>query len=518
MQFQKKYLIVTLLILSGFVFTVGSASAQQKNLPNILVIMGDDIGWFNISAYNLGTMGYKTPNIDRIGKEGAMFTDYYGQQSCTAGRAAFITGQTPFRTGLTKVGLPGADIGIRPQDPTIAELLKPLGYMTGQFGKNHLGDRDEFLPTNHGFDEFFGNLYHMNAEEEPENPDYPKDPAFLKRFGPRGVLKSTADGKVENTGPLTTKRMETIDEEFLKATLDFIDRAHKANKPFLVWFNTTRMHVFTHLKPSSQGKTGLGIYPDGMVETDGHVGQLLKKLDDLKIANNTIVIYTTDNGAEVFTWPDGGTTPFRGEKDTNWEGGWRVPCVIRWPGVIKPGTIYNDITSAEDWFPTLVAAAGVPDVKEKLLKGYKAGTKSFKVHLDGYNLLPAFKGEAKEWPRKEFFYFSDDGNLLAMRYDRWKFTFAMQMAKGMAVWTAPFIPGRAPMLTDLRSDPFERAFDESIGFGDWAIHRMFPIVPAQQGVAKYLETFKEFPPRQRPASFSIDQVLEMMQKGMGGSK
>jgi len=517
MQFQKNYLIVTLLLLVAFVFAAGSAHAQAKP-PNILMIMGDDIGWFNISAYNLGTMGYKTPNIDRIAKEGAMFTDYYGQQSCTAGRAAFITGQTPFRTGLTKVGLPGADIGIRPQDPTIAELLKPLGYMTGQFGKNHLGDRDEFLPTNHGFDEFFGNLYHMNAEEEPENPDYPKSPAFRQRFGPRGVLKSTADGKIENTGPLTSKRMETIDEEFLKATLDFIDRAHKANKPFFVWFNTTRMHIFTHLKAASQGVTGLGVYPDGMVETDGHVGQLLKKLDDLKIANNTIVIYTTDNGAEVFTWPDGGTTPFRGEKDTNWEGGWRVPCMIRWPGVIKPGTIYNDVTSAEDWFPTLVAAAGVPDVKEKLLKGYKAGTKNFKVHLDGYNLLPAFKGEAKEWPRKEFFYFSDDGNLLAMRYNRWKFTFAMQMAKGMAVWSAPFIPGRAPMLTDLRSDPFERAFDESVGFGDWAMHRMFTIVPAQQGVAKYLESFKEFPPRQRPASFSIDQVLEMMQKGMGGSK
>jgi arylsulfatase len=358
----------------------------------------------------------------------------------------------------------------------------------------------------------------LNAEEEPENPDYPKMPEFRQRFGPRGVLKSTADGKVENTGPMTIKRMETIDEEFLTAALSFIDRAHKANKPFFVWFNTTRMHVFTHLKAASQGVTGLGVYPDGMVETDGHVGQLLKKLDDLKIANNTIVIYTTDNGAEVFTWPDGGTTPFRGEKDTNWEGGWRVPCVIRWPGVIKPGTIYNDITSAEDWFPTLVAATGVPDVKEKLLKGYRAGTKNFKVHLDGYNLLPAFKGETKEWPRKEFFYWSDDGDFLAMRYNRWKFTFAMQMAKGMAVWTTPFIFGRAPMIGDLRSDPFERAWDESIGYADWSAHRMFMFVPAQAGVAKYLETFKEFPPRQRPASFSIDQILEKMMKGGGGSK
>jgi arylsulfatase A-like enzyme len=517
MRLQRNYLIVIVLLLGAFVFAAATANAQAK-LPNILVIFGDDIGWFNISAYNHGTMGYQTPNIDRIAREGAMFTDYYGQQSCTAGRAAFITGQTPFRTGLTKVGVPGADIGIRPQDPTIAELLKPLGYMTGQFGKNHLGDRDEFLPTNHGFDEFFGNLYHMNAEEEPENPDYPKDPAFRQRFGPRGVLKSTADGKVENTGPLTTKRMETIDEEFLKATLDFIDRAHKANKPFFVWFNTTRMHVFTHLKPASQGKTGIGLYPDGMVETDGHVGQLLKKLEDLKIANNTIVIYTTDNGAEVFSWPDGGTTPFRGEKDTNWEGGFRVPCVIRWPGVIKPGTVINEITSAEDWLPTLLAAAGVPDVKEKLLKGHQAGTKTFKVHLDGYNLLPAFKGEAKGWPRKEFFYFSDDGDLMALRYDRWKFVFAEQRAVSLDVWAEPLVLLRAPKMFDLRADPFERADRESIYYKDWGIRRMFLGVPVQQGVAKYLESFKEFPPRQRPASFTIDQVMEMIMRGMAGSK
>jgi arylsulfatase A-like enzyme len=518
MQFQKKYLILTLLLLSAVVFAAGSVSAQQKNLPNILVIFGDDIGWFNISVYNHGMMGYRTPNIDRIAKEGAMFTDYYGQQSCTAGRAAFITGQTPFRTGLTKVGLPGADIGIRPQDPTIAELLKPLGYMTGQFGKNHLGDKDEFLPTNHGFDEFFGNLYHMNAEEEPEYEDYPKDPAFRQRYGPRGVLKSTADGKVENTGPLTTKRMETIDEEFLKSTLDFIDRANKANKPFFVWFNTTRMHVWTHLKPSSKGKTGLGIYADGMVETDGHVSQLLKKLEDLKIANSTIVIYTTDNGAEVCTWPDGGMTPFKGEKDTNWEGGFRVPAVIRWPGVIKPGTIINEITSAEDWLPTLLAAAGVPDVKEKLLKGYKAGAKNFKVHLDGYNLLPALKGEAKEWPRKEFIYFSDDGDLMAMRYNRWKFVFAEQRAKGMQVWSEPLVMSRIPTLYDLRADPFERTKEEAANYGDWTFRHIFVIVPAQEGMAKYLESFKEFPPRQKPASFSVDQVLEMMMKGMGGSK
>jgi len=516
MRFQKNYLVVTLLLLPVFAFAAGSAYGQAKQ-PNILVIFGDDIGWFNISAYNHGMMGYRTPNIDRIAKEGAMFTDYYGQQSCTAGRAAFITGQTPFRTGLTKVGLPGADVGIRPQDPTIAELLKPLGYMTGQFGKNHLGDRDEFLPTNHGFDEFFGNLYHMNAEEEPEHPDYPKDPVFRQKFGPRGVLKSTADGKVENTGPLTTKRMETVDEEFLRASLDFIDRAHRANKPFFVWFNTTRMHVWTHLKPASQGKTGLGIYADGMVETDGHVGQLLKKLEDLKITNDTIVIYTTDNGAEVCTWPDGGTTPFYGEKDTNWEGGFRVPAVIRWPGVIKPGTIINEITSAEDWLPTFLAAAGVPDIKEKLLKGHQAGTKNFKVHLDGYNLLPALKGEAKEWPRKEFFYFSDDGDLMALRYYRWKFVFAEQRAKGADVWAEPLVVPRIPRLIDLRTDPFERA-GESIYYKDWLFRHAFVFVPAQVGVAKFLETFKEFPPRQRPASFTIDQVLEKMMRGPGGSK
>ncbi len=518
MRFQKNYLIVPLILLTVFVFAAGAAPAQQKNLPNILVIFGDDIGWFNISAYNHGMMGYRTPNIDRIAREGAMFTDYYGQQSCTAGRAAFITGQTPFRTGLTKVGLPGADVGIRPQDPTIAELLKPLGYMTGQFGKNHLGDRDEFLPTNHGFDEFFGNLYHMNAEEEPEYDDYPKDPSFRQRFGPRGVLKSTADGKVENTGPLTMKRMETVDEEFLKSTLNFIDRAHSANKPFFVWFNTTRMHIWTHLKPGSKGKTGLGVYADGMVETDGHVGQLLKKLEDLKIANNTIVIYTTDNGAEVMSWPDGGTTPFRGEKDTNWEGAFRVPCVIRWPGVIKPGTIINEITSAEDWLPTFLAAAGVPDVKEKLLKGYQAGTKNFNVHLDGYNLLPAFRGEAKEWPRKAFIYFSDDGDLMGLRYERYKFVFSEQRAKGMQVWREPLVIGRVPGLIDLRGDPFERAFEESSYYNDWVIRRMFVIVPAQVGLAQYLESFKEFPPRQKPASFSIDQIMEKMMKGMGGSK
>ena len=518
-------LITTLLLLTAFAVS-GSAEAQAKAAapsranakpPNILVIFGDDIGWYNISAYNQGVMGYHTPNIDRIAREGAKFTDYYGQQSCTAGRAAFITGQTPFRTGLTKVGVPGADLGIRPQDPTIAELLKPQGYMTGQFGKNHLGDRDEFLPTAHGFDEFFGNLYHMNAEEEPENSDYPKNPAFRERFGPRGVLKSTADGKVENTGPLTTKRMETVDEEFLSSTLSFIDRAHAQDKPFFVWFNSTRMHIFTHLRPESKGKTGLGVYADGMVEADGHVGVLLKKLDDLKIAENTIVVYTTDNGAMVCMWPDGGTTPFRSEKDTNWEGAFRVPAVVRWPGVVKPGTVINDVTSAEDWLPTFLAAAGVPDVKEKLLKGYQAGTKSFKVHLDGYNLLPALKGEAKEWPRKEFFYFSDDGDLLAMRFNRWKFTFAEQRAEGAAVWAEPFVKLRVPKLMDLRADPFERADRSSIYYKDWVMRHAFVFVPAVAGVARFMGTFKEFPPRQKPASFTIDHVMEMMEKHQASS-
>lgn len=513
-----KVFFTWLSFVAALTFSACPAAAQTKKLPNILVIFGDDIGWFNISAYNHGVMGYQTPNIDRIAREGALFTDYYGQQSCTAGRAAFITGQTPFRTGLTKVGVPGGTVGIQPQDATIAELLKPLGYVTGQFGKNHLGDRDEFLPTNHGFDEFFGNLYHMNAEEEPENPDYPKDPAFFKRFGPRGVLKSTADGKIENTGPLNTRRMETVDEEFLHATLDFIDRATKANKPFFVWFNTTRMHIFTHLKPESQGKTGVGLYPDGMVETDGHVGQVLKKLDDLKIADNTVVVYTTDNGAMSCMWPDGGTTPFRGEKDTNWEGAFRVPCVVRWPGVIKPGAVINEITSAEDWLPTFLAAAGVPDIKEKLLKGYQVGAKNFKLHLDGYNLLPAFKGEVQQWPRKDFFYFSDDGAFLAMRHDRWKFVFSEQRAKGADVWAEPFVTLRIPKLFDLRADPFERADSESIYYRDWWFRHVFVFAPAVMGVTKYLETFKEYPPRQRPQSFNLEQVLEALMRIPPGTR
>ncbi|HWC77608.1 MAG TPA: arylsulfatase [Blastocatellia bacterium] len=481
--------------------------------PNILIIWGDDIGWFNISANNNGIMGYRTPNIDRVAREGALFTDWYGQQSCTAGRAAFITGQSPIRTGLTKVGLPGANLGLQPEDPTIAEVLKPLGYVTGQFGKNHLGDRDEFLPTVHGFDEFFGNLYHLNAEEEPDNPDYPKDPEFKKKFGPRGVLHCFAkpDGtqKIEDTGPLTTKRMETVDQEFLDASLKFMEKAVKDDKPFFCWWNSTRMHIWTHLKKQSVGKTGLGIYPDGMVEHDGHVGKLLNKLDELGITDNTIVMYSTDNGAEVMSWPDGGTTPFRGEKDTNWEGGWRVPCAIRWPGVIKPGTVSNEVFSHTDMLPTLAAAAGEPHVVEKLKKGLKSGKKTFKVHIDGYNLLPFLKGEVKENPRKGFLYWSDDGDLMALRVGDWKVTFMVQHAHGFDVWKKPLESLRAPDIYNLRTDPFERASeDATLFYGKWMADRTFLLVPAQAIVGEFLKTFKEFPPRQKPASFSIDDALE----------
>src|SRR5262245_51878536 len=402
--------------------TAAPAPAGAGRKPNILIIWGDDIGYWNISAYNQGMMGYKTPNIDRIAKEGALFTDWYGQQSCTAGRACFITGQSGFRTGLLKVGLPGAKEGLQARDVTIAELLKAQGYMTAQFGKNHLGDADETLPTVHGFDEFYGSLYHLNAEQEPENADYFKDPAMIKKYGTRGVIHTWAnpDGtqRIESTGPLTTKRMETIDEETTRASLEYLEKAKKANKPFFLWWNSTRMHIFTHLKKESVGKTGLGPYPDGMVEHDAMVGQLLDKLEELGLDKNTIVMYSTDNGAEEFSWPDGGTTPFRGEKATNWEGGYRVPCAIRWPGVIPPGTINNEVFSHEDMLPTLLAAAGVPDVKEKLLKGMQVGKNTFKVHLDGYNVTDALAGKAPS-PRKEFFFFNDDGSLVGLRYNQW---------------------------------------------------------------------------------------------------
>jgi arylsulfatase A-like enzyme len=506
--------------------------------PNILFIMGDDIGWANISAYNLGVMGYRTPNIDRIAKEGALFTDWYGQQSCTAGRAAFITGQSPIRTGLTKVGLPGATLGLGPEDPSIADVLKSLGNATGQFGKNHLGDRNEHLPTVHGFDEFFGNLYHLNAEEEPENPDYPKDPNFRKKFGPRGVLRCTATDKddatvdpqfgrvgkqkIENTGALGTKRMETIDEEFLAAAKDFIQRQHKAGKPWFCYFNTTRMHVFTHLKKESQGKTGLGVYPDGMVETDGHVGELLNLLDELKVADNTVVVYTTDNGAECVTWPDGGSTPFKGEKDTNWEGGFRVPCVMRWPGVIKAGTLVNDICAHEDFIPTFAAAAGDGSLVEKLKGGSTVNGKKFKVHLDGYNLLPFLKGEQKESPREEFFYWSDDGDLMALRVRQWKMAFLEQNAQvspeyPAGAWAAQFTKLRTPKMYNLRADPYERGPD-SLEYGLWLAQRMFLFVPAQAIVGRYLETFKDFPPRAKAASFTVGDAMEKITAKAGAAK
>ena len=482
--------------------------AQDK--PNILIIWGDDIGQYNISAYNMGVMGYRTPNIDRIATEGMIFTDAYGENSCTAGRSTFITGQSGFRTGLLKVGLPGADLGLQAEDPTIAEMLKPMGYATGQFGKNHLGDLDEHLPTNHGFDEFFGNLYHLNAEEEPELPDYPKDPEFHKKFGPRGVIHSYADGRIEDTGPLTKKRMETVDGEFLTAALDFMDRTHQQNKPFFLWFNSTRMHIWTHLKAASEGVTGQGIYADGMVEHDGHVGQLLDKLDELGITDDTIVMYATDNGAELMSWPDGGMIPFRGEKNTTWEGGFRVPMMVRWPGKIKAGSISNEIIAMMDWMPTLVAAAGDPDIKEKLLKGHTAGGKTFKVHLDGYNFLPYMTGQASKGPRDEFFYFTDDGSLSALRYRDWKALFSIQEAHGFEVWVRPFTVLRVPRLFNLRRDPFERADHDSDFYTKFFIDHMFVMVPAQALVAEFLQTFQEFPPRQKPASFTIDQVIEKM--------
>jgi arylsulfatase len=521
---MKKPRVPWIICLWMFV-TALQLNAQQKR-PNILVIFGDDVGYWNISAYNRGMMGYRTPNIDQLAKQGAVFTDYYGQQSCTAGRAAFITGQSPIRTGLTKVGLPGSPIGLQKQDPTIAELLKPLGYMTFQNGKNHLGDRNEFLPTVHGFDEFFGNLYHLNSEEEPENVDYPKNPAFLAKFGPRGMLKCKATatdnpapadprfgpwGKqtCEDTGPLTKKRMETADEEILATTLDDMERSVKAGKPFFIWHNTTRMHIWTHLQPKYEAMIGkYGLYGAGMQELDDNVGVMLKKLDDLGIADNTIVIFSSDNGAEVMSWPDGGATPFRGEKNTNWEGAYRVPLLIRWPGVIKPGMEVNDIAAHEDWLPTLLAGAGVPDVKEKLLSGYQAGDSTYKVHLDGYNLMPYLKGETDTDPRKEFLYWTDDGELSCLRYNRWKLVFMEQRAHSLAVWEEPLVTLRFPKLMDLNADPFERAPEEGIDYQHWRADRVYLILPGVAYVGQWLQSFKEFPPRQTPASFNLNEVMQ----------
>jgi arylsulfatase A-like enzyme len=493
--------------------------------PNMLIIWGDDIGTSNLSIFTKGMMGYRTPNIDRIAEEGILFTDSYGEQSCTAGRSAFITGQSVFRTGLSKVGLPGADLGLRAEDPTIAELLKPLGYATGQFGKNHFGDKDEFLPTTHGFDEFFGFLYHLNAMEEPELPDYPPAadyPNFMKNFGPRGVLdcKANPDGtqSVVDTGSLGKKRMETIDDEVIAKTVDFIERQVKANVPFFVWFNTSHMHFRTHAKPSILGQAGRwqSEYHDVMIEHDQIVGKLLKILDDLGIIDNTIVMYSTDNGPHMNSWPDAGMTPFRNEKDSNWEGAFRVPCMVRWPGVIKPGTVSNEIISHMDWLPTLLAAAGEIGIREKLLEGHQAGKKLFKVHLDGYDFLPHFKGEAKS-PRVEYFYFSDDGDLMALRYDNWKVVFMEQRMPGtLRVWQEPLVSLRFPKLFNLRTDPYERADITSNTYWDWVIAHLYLFVPAQGIVANFLKTFVDFPPRQKAASFTIDQVMEKLQR-QGGS-
>ncbi|MCG7522509.1 arylsulfatase [Ruegeria sp. Ofav3-42] len=490
--------------------------AQEK--PNILVIWGDDIGYWNVSYNNRGMMGYQTPNIDRIANEGMAFTDYYGEQSCTAGRSAFITGQHPFRTGLTKVGMPGAAEGLQPEDPTLATLLKPHGYVTGQFGKNHLGDRDEHLPTAHGFDEFFGNLYHLNAEEEPEDPDYPKGEEFRERYGPRGVIKSSADGSIEDTGPLTRKRMETVDDEFTNAAVDFVKRAHEQEKPFFVWLNASRMHFYTHVREEHAGLSGEGgnFYSDAMVEHDNHVGQMLDLLDELDIADNTIVIYSTDNGPHYNEWPDGGITPFRGEKNTNWEGGFRVPAVIRWPGKIAEGRISNEIVSHQDWVPTLMAAVGEPDIKEKLQGGHTVGDRTYKVHLDGFDILDYVTGKADKSPRKHFFYVSDDGKLLAIRSGDWKSVFAEQRAARFDVWRDPFVDLRAPKLFHLRRDPFERADTDSNNYNTWWARKSAPAqLPLQALVAEVLETLVEYPPRQKPGSFNLDRVMEQMSDGPG---
>jgi arylsulfatase len=493
------------------------AFAQDK--PNILVIWGDDVGISNISAYTMGIMGYRTPNIDRVAKEGMIFTDYYGEQSCTAGRSSYIMGQSVFRTGLSKVGLPGASLGMKEEDPTIAGLLKAQGYVTAQFGKNHLGDKDEHLPTNHGFDEFFGNLYHLNAEEEPENADYPKSAEFKERFGPRGVIKSVAGGKIEDTGPLTKKRMETVDDETVAAALDFIDRAHAQGKPFYVWWNGTRMHFRTHIKDEVRGISGQDEYSDAMVEHDMHVGQLLAKLDELGLADNTIVHYSTDNGPHMNTWPDAASSPFFGEKNTNWEGGWRVPSMVRWPDKIKPGSVSNEIMHHMDWLPTFMAAVGEPNIKEELKEGgVKAIGREYKVHLDGYNFLPHLTGQEEEGPRREIFYFADTGELTALRYNDWKAIFLEQKEyKTLRAWMEPWTVLRTPMLTNLRRDPYERAHETSNTYYDWMIDRAYAFVPAQAYVAQFLATFKEFPPRQKPASFSIDQVMEKLETS-GGSK
>jgi arylsulfatase len=511
--------------------TSAPAIAQQPQRPNIVIIWGDDIGQSNISAYSRGLMGYQTPNIDRLASEGVMFTDYYAEQSCTAGRASFLTGQSGLRTGMTKVGLPGATLGLQKEDPTIAELLKPLGYATGQFGKNHLGDRNEFLPTVHGFDEFYGNLYHLNAEEEPELPDYPKDPAFKAKYGPRGVLDCKASdrddptvdprfGKVgkqvcKDTGPLTKKRMETVDDDIADRAVDFIKRQKSANKPFFAWVNFTHMHTRTHTKPESLGQAGRwqSPYHDAMIDHDRNVGTVLKALDDLGIADNTFVMYSTDNGPHMNTWPDAAMTPFRSEKNTNWEGAYRVPAMLRWPGKIKAGQVSNEIVAHHDMLPTILAVAGDPQVTEKLVAGYKIGDMTYKVHLDGYNLVPYLTGQAAKSPRESFLYINDDQQLVGLRYDNWKVVFMEQRANGqLLLWANPFTNLRVPKIFNLRTDPYERADVTSNTYYDWLFDHVFLLVPAQDYVGQFLATFRDYPQRQKSASFNLDEVLAKLKE------
>jgi arylsulfatase A-like enzyme len=530
----KRTLFASLAALAGATMMIAPAAAQQQQKPNIVIIWGDDIGQSDVSAYSRGLMGFQTPNIDRVANEGVMFTDFYAEQSCTAGRASFITGQSGLRTGLTKVGLPGATLGLQKEDPTIAELLKPLGYATGQFGKNHLGDRNEFLPTVHGFDEFYGNLYHLNAEEEPELPDYPKDPAFRAKFGPRGVMDCKASntddatvdprfGKVgkqvcKDTGPLTKARMVTIDDDIANRAVDFIKRQKNANKPMFVWVNFTHMHFRTHTKPESIGQSGRwqSPYHDTMIDHDKNVGQILKALDDLGIANNTFVMYSTDNGPHMNSWPDGAMTPFRSEKNTNWEGAYRVPAMFRWPGKIKPGQVSNEIVAHLDMLPTILAIAGDTQVKDKLLKGDKVGDMTYKVHLDGDNLVPYLTGQVAKSPRESFLYINDDQQLTGLRYDNWKIVFLEQRAPGtMLVWANPFTNLRLPKIFNLRTDPYERADITSNTYYDWLIDHAFLLVPAQAYVGQFLATFKDHPQRQKAASFNMDEVLSKMKEPSG---
>lgn len=528
-QIIKKFLInliaitIILIIFNVPIISQAAMAGETSNTvlekkPNIIVIWGDDIGQSDLSIFTQGMMGFQTPNIDRLAREGMLFTDYYGEQSCTAGRSAFITGQSVFRTGLSKVGLPGADRGLSNEDPTLAEILKPLGYATAQFGKNHLGDKDEFLPTNHGFDEFYGNLYHLNAEEEPELPDYPQAsefPNFQQKFGPRGVIHSFAGGEIEDTGPLTKKRMETIDDEIAARSVEYIEKLAKTAQPFFLWTNFTHMHFRTHTKPESKGQAGRwqSSYHDTMIDHDRNVGQILDALDRTNLTDNTIVIYGTDNGPHMNTWPDAAMTPFRGEKNTGWEGGFRTPCLVRWPARIPAGAVSNAIMSHLDWMPTLVAAAGDSQLKEKLIEGVNIGNKDYHVHLDGYNFLPYLTGQTQQSPRPEFFYFSDDGDLLALRYDNWKIHFAQQREAGtLALWGEPFVKTRFPWLYNLRTDPYERASITSNTYWDWYINHVFLLLPAQSYVGEFLSTFKEFPPRQKAASFTIDDAKESLKQ------